>query len=145
MRVRLILSIVAMTAVLTLGVGIPARGQSDSDQQQRLSPSTQKQKAEISDQDIHAFANAASEVQRVKAKWILTITRQPNAAAQQKAEEQATSEMVGAVQKNGLSVDKYNQIAEIAQADPDFQREIEKNLQQNEQLDEQPGDQPDGP
>ena len=35
--------------------------------------------------------------------------------------------MSGAVQKNGLSVERYNQIYQMAQNDPDVQRRLQKH------------------
>jgi hypothetical protein len=139
---RSVFSAAVIAATLTLGAA--AHGQSRQTQQptpsaktQQPAPSVKTQQSAVEDKDIQAFANAASDVEQVQRKWIPTIAKLPDGAAQKKAQEQAMGEMVQAVQKNGLSVDKYNQIVELAQANPEIHRKIEDRLQQNSKLDEQ--------
>lgn len=133
---RSVLSAAVIAATLTIGAA--AHGQSR--QTQQPTPSVKTQPSAVEDKDIQAFANAATDVQHVQRKWIPTIAKLPDGAEQQKAKEQAMGEMVQAVQKNGLSVDKYNQIVELAQANPEVHRKIEDRLQQNSKLDEQHDD-----
>jgi len=96
----------------------------------------QQSKPAVNDQDVEKFASAASEVVQVKRKWLPTIIRQPGPAEQQQAQQQAMQEMTQAVEKNGLSVDRYNQIADAAQSDPELQRRIEEHLSAGDQSDQ---------
>ncbi len=99
----------------------------------------------VNDQDIAKFANAANDVVHVKQKWLPTIISKREPAEQQKAQQQAMDEMTKAVEKNGLSVDRYNQIADAAQSDPVLQRKIEQRLPQGGGADDQSEDSKDPP
>ncbi len=106
--------------------------------QQGMSPHTapgtgaQMRGAEsVTDRDIQAFAMASADVKQIKQKWHPQVTAAKDAQAQEKLERQAWAEMEQAVQKRGLTVDQYNQIAQLAQSNPDVQRKVER--QQNPQ------------
>jgi ribosomal protein L20 len=91
-----------------------------------------KPQTQVDDREIQAYAAAANEVRQLKQKWIPRFQQaekeSPQAAAQ--VEEEAYTEMVGAVEKKGLSVDRYNEIYELAQVDPDVQRKVIEQLEQ---------------
>ena len=100
------------------------------------------QQTTIDDSDIQAFAHAALDVHRVKAKWLPEVqaASRRGPAAEAAIEQKAMEEMAQAVEKNGLSVDKYNQIVDLAESDPLVQHKIAMELQQtDEQLTQQPG------
>lgn len=88
----------------------------------------------VNDNEIRAFTAAATEVQQVKQRWIpkLQAAARQGPDAQQTTQQQAMQEMTQVVQKNGLSVDKYNQIADLAESDPEVQRRVENQMQEEE-------------
>jgi hypothetical protein len=87
--------------------------------------------AAVSDRDIQAFASASNQIKQIKQKWHpqVTAAAKDGPQAQEKLERQAYAEMTSVVEKSGLTVDKYNQIAQLAQSNPDVQRKVER--QQN--------------
>jgi hypothetical protein len=121
---RSILPIAVVAAALACGIAPVAYGQQPSP-----GPKTD-QPASVSDQDIKAFAAAASEVRQLQRVWIPKVEEagKQGAEEQMKVRQQAISEMTQAVQKNGLSVDRYQEIYQIAQADPEVQRKIRENM-----------------
>jgi hypothetical protein len=116
----------AMTAALTLGAVSMAQAQ-----QQQRSPQTQTQRPAVSDKEIHAFADAAKEVQQLNQKWYPRVqaAAQQGPDAENKARQQARAELTAAVQKKGLSVERYHSILELAQTDPEVQRKIQQRMQ----------------
>ena len=101
-------------------------------QQQQPAPEGQQrqQAAAVSDQDIVAFVAAATEVRQLNQTW---VPRVQEAAKKGKGEEetarkQALTEMTQAVQKNGLSVDRYQEIYAIAQSDPEVARKVREKM-----------------
>lgn len=88
--------------------------------------------ASVNEEDIRAYAEAALAVQEISAKW------QPRIAAaqeQQRADEiagmqrDAQQEMVEAVQDKGLTVERYNDIYKVAQADPAVRDRIVQHME----------------
>jgi hypothetical protein len=118
--------IAAMTAALALGAVSAAQAQ-----QQQRSPQVQTQQPAVSDKQIQAFAAAASEVQQLNRKWLPRVqaAAQQGPDAEDKARQQAMAEMTEAVQKKGLSVDQYNSILQLAQVDPEVQRQVQQRMQ----------------
>ena len=117
--------IAAMTAALALGAVSMAQAQ-----QQQRSPQVQTQQPAVSDKEIQAFAAAATEVQQLNRKWVPRVqaAAEQGPDAENKARQQARAELTEAVQKKGLSVDRYNSILQLAQADPELQRKIQQRL-----------------
>ena len=121
---RNVLPTAVMVAAMVCGIVPAVHGQ-----QQPPGPRTD-QPAAVSDQDIKAFAAAASEVRQLQNVWIPKVEEagKQGPEAQLKVRQQAIAEMTQAVQKNGLSVDRYQEIYQIAQADPEVQRKIRENM-----------------
>ena len=118
--------VAAMTAAVTVGAVSTAQAQ-----QPRQSPQLQTQQSAVSDKEIQAFADAATDVRQLNQKWIPKVqaAAQQGPDAEQKARQQAMTEMTQAVQKKGLTIDRYNSILEIAQADPEVQRKVQQRMQ----------------
>jgi hypothetical protein len=86
--------------------------------------------AAVTDSDIVAFVAAATEVRQLNQSW---VPRVQEAAKKGKKEEeevrkQALEELTQAVQKNGLSVDRYQEIYAIAQSDPEVARKVREKM-----------------
>jgi hypothetical protein len=116
----------AMTAALTVWAVPAAQGQ-----QQPRPPQSQTQQSAVSDKEIQAFASAASEVRQLNQKWVPQVqaAAQQGPDAEQKVRQQAMAEMTQAVQKKGLSVDRYSTILDQAQTDPELNRKVQERMQ----------------
>lgn len=123
---RCMLAVAMIAAGLTYGQTAMAQATAPAQQAptQRQAPSVS-----VNDKEIQAFAVASNEIQQLRQKWMPKVQEAASQGpdAQQKAEDQALGEMKGAVEKSGLSVEKYNQIAQAAQADPDIRQKIQKH------------------
>ncbi len=89
-------------------------------------PQSQPQQTNVSDKEIDTFAAAATEVRQLNKQWspkVQEAAKQSPEAAE-KTRQQALTEMAQAVERKGMSVDRYQQIFEIAQADREVQRKI---------------------
>ncbi|ASK33453.1 DUF4168 domain-containing protein [Alloalcanivorax mobilis] len=95
-----------------------------SNPQARQAPMPQS--SDISDDEVEKFAEAQGKVQDIKGSYQEKV--QANAKEPEKAmqiQQQAQQEMVQAVKDTGLEVQKYNQIAQLAQYDTDLRERIE--------------------
>jgi hypothetical protein len=81
--------------------------------------------ASISDQELKTFAVAALEVRKINDNYRPRYQSADTPAAKQQVQKEATDKMAAAVAQKGLTVDKYNQIVRVAQADPDVAKQID--------------------
>lgn len=84
------------------------------------------QASDFTDQEVAQFAQANRKVQDIQTDY--TGRLQEAAGDQEKVaevQEEAQEKMVQAVEETGLGVDKYNQILQVAQADPALVERIE--------------------
>jgi len=121
-------AIALVTAALT--VGTVASAQQQQRPQQQRAPQSQTQPSAVSDKEIQAFAAAATEVRQLNQKWIPQVqaAAQQGPDVEQKTRQQAMAEMTQAVEKNGLSVDRYTRILDMTQTDPDLNRKVQERM-----------------
>ncbi|MFA7526413.1 MAG: DUF4168 domain-containing protein [Ottowia sp.] len=84
------------------------------------------QSSDFSDEDIAKFAQANQKVQDIQAEYTQKLQgsggdQEETADIQQEAQEK----MVEAVEDTGLGVEKYNQILQVAQVDPELVKRIQ--------------------
>ena len=105
-------------AVLALGMSAPALAQGSE-----LPPASQ-----ITDDDLQSFAAAATQVQSLMDEWqpLIESAETPEEAAT--VGQQAQAELVMAVENEGLTVETYNHIAQLAQVDPEIQSKVQEYM-----------------
>ncbi|HEY4135632.1 MAG TPA: DUF4168 domain-containing protein [Alphaproteobacteria bacterium] len=86
--------------------------------------------ADISGQDLKTFAVAALEVKKINDSYRPRYQSADTPEAKQQVQKEATDKMAAAVQDKGLTVDKYNQIVHVAQADPEVAQQIDDYAKQ---------------
>lgn len=121
-------TIAVMTAALTMST-VAAQTQPQRPQQQR-GPQSQTQQSAVSDKEIQAFAAAATEVRQLNQKWIAQVRESAKQGpdAEQKTRQQAMAEMTQAVEKKGLSIDRYSVILDQTQTDPELNRKVQERM-----------------
>ncbi len=86
--------------------------------------------AAISEQELKSFAVAALEVKKINDSYRPRYQSADTPAAKEQVQKEATEKMSSVVEEKGLSVDKYNQIVRVAQANPDVARQIDDYARQ---------------
>lgn len=78
----------------------------------------------FSDQELQSYAAAVVKVQDISAKWQdkLRTTKDPSASTE--IQKQAETEAVAAVKEEGLTVEKYNQIALATENDTELRNKV---------------------
>jgi hypothetical protein len=117
-------AVLAGTLILALALPLPAQ---DTQPRQQQPPT---QQLEPSQDQIASFASAALEVNQIRSKWLPQIQAADNDEKAQKLQEQASAEMVHAIQDKGLTVETYKAIATAARANPDLAGRIVKLMEQ---------------
>jgi Domain of unknown function (DUF4168) len=80
------------------------------------------------DAELKSFAGAVVEVHRINDSYIPKFEAADTADEEQKLEAAALREMVQAVEKEGLSVEKYEQILTQAQTDRELVHRLKRPL-----------------
>ncbi|MGF1623564.1 MAG: DUF4168 domain-containing protein [Alphaproteobacteria bacterium] len=116
---RTAIAALAATA-LSATMALPAIAQIESDVPQAV---------ELSEDELQSYAAAAAEIEVLVQEWQPRVqdAETPEDAAE--LGQQAQAEMVQAVESEGLTVEQYNQITQLAQADPDLQARIMTYIQ----------------
>jgi hypothetical protein len=81
-----------------------------------------------SDVELKSFAVAALEVQRINDTYLPKLKTASTPEEQKQVEKIATDEMVKAVEKEGMSVDKYKEIMNHAQSNPEIADRVMKHI-----------------
>jgi Domain of unknown function (DUF4168) len=85
---------------------------------------------DFSQQQIEAFVDAATEVQRVQTDLDTKAQAAQNPEEVAKLQQQAQQDASQAVEASGLTVDEYAAIAQAANQDPDLYAQIVDLMQQ---------------
>jgi hypothetical protein len=85
--------------------------------------------APISDSELRSFAVAALEVQRINNEYMPRVEAARTSEEQQQLVLVATNEKVQAVETRGLSVEKYQEILQQAQTDPEMADRIVEHIE----------------
>jgi len=115
--------ILAVAAAMLLLASPPAMAQ-DQPQSQPMTP------PDFSQQQIEAFVDAATEVQRVQTELDAKAQDAQNPEEVAQLQQQAQQDASQAVEESGLSVDEYAAIAQAANQDPDLYAQIVDLMQQ---------------
>jgi hypothetical protein len=88
--------------------------------------------SQLSETDVQAFASAATEVRQLNQKWLPRLravqeTQGPDAA--QQVREEAMAEMEQAVSSKGLTIQRYHEIYELAEANPEIERRVQERME----------------
>ncbi len=104
----------------------PQQGQTPQGQQ---APDQQQQQANIPDQKLDAAAAAIKQVATIKQDYQRKLDSAPP-SDQDKIATEANDALQKAVTDQGLSVDEYSSILEVAQNDPGVRQKIIQRLNQ---------------
>src|SRR5437588_11057853 len=87
----------------------------------------EQSKATYSDAELKSFAAAAVDVHRINSNYLPKLA-DANPDEQRQIEKQALQETTQAVERQGLTSDKYDAILTAAQTKPDVAKKVEQYL-----------------
>jgi hypothetical protein len=127
------LSALAATALL-LGATVPVAAQNPATQSPAArtpAPLAPQANMNVQEAELQQFAQAVGEIRQLRRKWMPQVeaaaqSQGPDAAL--KVQDEAYTEMVGAVEKKGLSLKRYNEIASLAENDPELQQRLAAHI-----------------
>lgn len=122
-------TLLAGAAAIALLAGAAAVVPHSAQAQTEMQPQQQMPAVDYDRQTLETYANAMVEVVQIGERMQPAIAE---AATEEQAEEvwvEMQSEMVQAVEAQGMTVDEYNQITQQAQMDPELAAEINEIVQ----------------
>ncbi|MBC7134552.1 DUF4168 domain-containing protein [Oceanibaculum nanhaiense] len=91
---------------------------------QSQAPAQQQEMPKIDESQLDSYADAAVKIYDIRVRWEPEIRAAESQEKAMEAQREARTEMIEAVQKEGLSVEEYNSITAAAQRDPDLNQKI---------------------
>ena len=91
-------------------------------------PPTEQSASNFNDSELKSFAVAVLQVQRINDTYMPKLESAKSPEEQQQVKQTASQEMVRAVEKEGMSVDKYKEILSHAQADPAVAERVKEHM-----------------
>ena len=123
----------ALAAILGLGLAAasisPALAQS-SDKAPAATEQGGQAAAEYSENDLKAFAVAALEVRRIRESFTPKVEAAETPEQRQEISKEATDQMVKAVEKHGLTAQKYNNIYADSQSNEQLAERVNQHLRE---------------
>ncbi|SRR5690606_25449701 len=123
------LAIGALALGLVAGWNAPAAAQTATEPQGETQMQQEAEPLRLTDDDLRSYAMAAVQVRRISEAYQPRMEAAESAQQQEELRNQAMEEMVQAVEKEGLTVLKYNQISSVSQTDPEIASRIEKHIE----------------
>lgn len=111
------LSAAATTLLLLLGA--PAVLAQDT-------PPPQTEQIEVTDSKLALYVQAATKITEIRDQFQQKMAAAESPEQAQSLQEEASTEMIGAVESFGMTVEEYNQIAYALQSDPELRERLEK-------------------
>ncbi|HET7595353.1 MAG TPA: DUF4168 domain-containing protein [Burkholderiales bacterium] len=118
----------SLCAALAAAWASAAAAQTTAPATPRPAPQVQQPAPNYSEDELKTFAVAALEVLRINDLYLPKLKMAATPEEQQQVEKTATDEMVKAVQKQGLTVDKYKEIMTHAEANPEIADRVMKHM-----------------
>lgn len=84
----------------------------------------------LNQQQLQTFAVVALEVQRISDDYQSKFTTASTPEERQRVQQEATEKMTKAVEEKGMTVDQYNEVARVAQADAEVAQQITEYVKQ---------------
>lgn len=106
---------IAFTAAVS-GAAFAQAQQQPGAQQQEIQP--------VTEEEIKQFARAEQKIATIAEKWQEEMDAVESQEAAEQIQQQAQAEMIAAVEQEGLTAERYNEIYAQAQMDPELAEQI---------------------
>jgi GTP1/Obg family GTP-binding protein len=85
---------------------------------------------QISDKELAAFAKAYAEVQKIRAQYEPSLQKTKNPKENERIQREANARLKKTLDKQGLSVDRYNKIYAAVNSNEDLRRKTLRMVEQ---------------
>lgn len=119
------LQFLATTAIAVLGFAGPPLAMAQS-----VQPPIEQSAPAISDAELKSFAGAVVEIQRVNDTYLPKLQTATTVEERQQVQEIASAEMKRAVENEGITVNRFQEILAQARANPEFAERVRRHILQ---------------
>ncbi|WP_341939099.1 DUF4168 domain-containing protein [Marinimicrobium sp. C2-29] len=125
-----VLALLAAAGLLFGAATVSAQGGAPQQGGQQAAPGAQPQaeQIEVSDKEVEGFVDAYMAVQGVNQEYTQKLQEVEDPEKATELQQEAQGEMQSAVDESGLSIEKYQQIANQAGQDEELRGKIEEAL-----------------
>lgn len=102
----------------------------DATTPQTAQQTQQAPQANFSDEQLQSFAAAANEVRTVHEEWQQRLQETQDPRQQQQIRQEASQEMAEAIEDEGLTIEEYNEISQVARQDPEVYDKVSRYMQE---------------
>lgn len=113
-----------LSLIMGLSFSFMATANPNNTMQQAMSSS--QSAASINDGELNQFAKAHKDVLQIQQKYQKKLQGNQDQQAVQEARQKAYQEMTKVIEDNGLTTQKYRQIAQMVEKSPKLQEKIDK-------------------
>ena len=85
---------------------------------------------QISDKELAAFARAYAQVQQIRSQYEPSLQKTKDARESERLQQEANAKLKRTLDKQGLSVDRYNKIYAAVNANEELRRKALKMVEQ---------------
>ncbi len=85
---------------------------------------------QVSDQELTAFAKAYTEVQQIRSQYEPSLRKTKDAKESERLQQEANAKLKKTLDKQGLSIDRYNKIYAAVNANEALRRKALKIVEQ---------------
>ncbi len=85
---------------------------------------------QISDRELTAFARAYTEVQQIRLQYEPSLQKTKNAKESERLQQEANAKLKKTLDKQGLSIDRYNKIYAAVNANEELRRKALRIVEQ---------------
>jgi len=85
---------------------------------------------QVSDQELTAFAKAYAEVQQIRSQYEPSLQKTKDAKESERLQQEANAKLKKTLDKQGLSIDRYNKIYTAVNANEALRRKALKMVEQ---------------
>lgn len=128
-RGRLVPGLASALVMLVGGLMLSAPASAQQQQQQQQQSQTQEP-IEVADDELESFAEAHIEVQDVRAELQASLQQSENAEEAQSAQQEANAEMVEIIQDHDMTTERFSQIVNGINADPELQERFDEVVEE---------------
>ncbi len=123
------LALIPFAAVIALGLAWapPAALAQQAPGQGEMPPPAA---AKYDSDDLKSYASAVVELRKINEEYTKRLQSAGSPEEQQSVREEATGKMVEAIEEEGLTVEKYNDIYNAALTDPQIAQEVNEYLRE---------------
>lgn len=87
-------------------------------------------RTQVSDQELTAFAKAYTEVQQIRSQYEPSLQKTKDAKESARLQNEANTKLKKTLDKQGLSIDRYNKIYAAVNANEELRRKALKIVEQ---------------